>query len=107
MSAVASVVQDYYFREPIKIGNWTIPLFQLPRWDPNTVLDAIRDAEEMPFAEALEMVRSGPIIAMAERFTKGIDVTKFYYEARREIDDGPYLFIRMDGEKAVVCIPPK
>jgi hypothetical protein len=49
----------YYLRPPIKIKEWTVPIFQHPTWNLNAAKSCIANAIVVPFAVAEERRRTG------------------------------------------------
>jgi len=109
LAAISEVTENYFFKPPITIDNWTIPVYQHPDWDVEEVLSVIDAAKHASPTEYRQAFRQSMEEA-SRRERAGVDGLYrdccddlYYYTPPRIDESGPILHLRLDCKEAYIC----
>lgn len=112
-----SLAWDYYFREPVSIGQWSLPLYQQPSWTLELARSCVVNAAHQTASQMYDTLMAS-VKARATRASRWRHLDGYlpeFYEllpswdnllycriAARNSEGEPYLYLRSDLQQAFV-----
>lgn len=56
---IIEVIENYYFRLPVAVGDWLFPVYQQPTWRLDRIIAAVQNVTIMGFIELGQMMQNG------------------------------------------------